>query len=77
MSDRSTSLSPSVINIALSAVTAILLLLVAWGVAEGNVIASSSFVGTSYRLDIGAVARGAPLVVRIEAGNRAKNFIVR
>jgi two-component system sensor histidine kinase LytS len=40
MSDRSTSLSPSVINIALSAVTAILLLLVAWGVAEGNVIAS-------------------------------------
>ena len=44
---------------------------------QGNVIASSSFVGTSYRLDIGAVARGTPLVVRIEAGNRAKNFIVR
>ena len=44
---------------------------------QGNVIAFSSFVGTSYRLDIGAVACGAPLVVRIEAGNRAKNFIVR
>ena len=44
---------------------------------QGNVIASSSFVGTSFRLDIGAVACGAPLVVRIEAGNRAKNFIVR
>ena len=38
--DNSASLSPSVINIALSAVTAFLLLLVAWGVAEGNVTAS-------------------------------------
>lgn len=40
MSDRSSSFSPSVINVALSAVTALLLLLVAWGVAKGNVIAS-------------------------------------
>ena len=41
MSDESsTSISPSVVNIVLSAVTAILLLLVAWGVAEGNVVAS-------------------------------------
>lgn len=40
MSDRSSSFSPSVINVALSAVTALLLLLVAWGVAEENVIAS-------------------------------------
>lgn len=40
MSDRSTSLSPNSVNVILSAVTAGLLLLVAWGVAEGNVIAS-------------------------------------
>ena len=44
---------------------------------QGNVLASVSFAGTSYRLDIGAVARGTTLVVRLESGNRAKNFVVR
>ena len=38
--DNSASLSPNSVNVILSAVTAALLLLVAWGVAEGNVIAS-------------------------------------
>lgn len=40
MSDGSSSFSPSSVNTILSAVTAVLLLLVAWGVAVGNVIAS-------------------------------------
>ena len=44
---------------------------------QGNALASVSFAGASYRFDIGAVARGMPLVVRLESGNRAKNFIVR
>lgn len=44
---------------------------------QGNALASVSFAGASYRLDIETIARGMPLVVRLESLNRTKNFIVR
>ena len=44
---------------------------------QGNTLAFATFTGTSYRVELEALARGTPLVVRIESGNRAKNFVVR
>ena len=44
---------------------------------QGNTLAYSSFAGASYRVELEGVARGTPLVVRLESGNRAKNFIAR
>lgn len=44
---------------------------------QGNALASVSFAGASYRLDIETIARGMPFVVRLESLNRTKNFIVR
>lgn len=44
---------------------------------QGNTLASVSFAGASYRIELEGLACGTPLVVRLESGNRAKNFIVR
>ena len=44
---------------------------------QGNLLASSSFAGASYRIGLEGLARGTPLVVRLESHNRAKNFILR
>ena len=44
---------------------------------QGNALASATFAGASYRVELEGLARGTPLVVRLEAGNRAKNFVVR
>ena len=44
---------------------------------QGNTLAFATFTGTSYRVELEALARGTPLVVRLESGNRAKNFVVR
>ena len=44
---------------------------------QGNALASSSFAGASYRVELDGLARGTPLVVRLEADNHAKNFVVR
>ena len=44
---------------------------------QGNALTYSSFAGASYRVELEGFTRGTPLVVRLESGNRAKNFIVR
>ena len=37
---------------------------------QGHQLASVPFAGTSYRIDLGGIARGTPLIVRIESAGR-------
>ena len=41
---------------------------------QGHLLASASFAGLSYRLELGALAHGAPLVVRLESGGHVRGY---
>ena len=41
---------------------------------QGHVLASATFAGASYRLDLGALAHGSPLVVRLESAGRSAGY---
>ena len=41
---------------------------------QGNALASASFAGQSHRLDLGRMAHGSPLVVRLELGGRLAGY---
>ncbi len=41
---------------------------------QGHALASATFAGASYRLDLGALAHGSPLVVRLESGARGAGY---
>ena len=41
---------------------------------QGNALASASFAGQSHRLDLGRIAHGSPLVVRLELGGRLAGY---
>ena len=71
MSDRSPLFSPNIANVALSAVTAAMLLLVAWGVAEGNVVASMlSGAGLAVAIVAFGTINLVPDTMRAEATER-------
>ena len=41
---------------------------------QGHALASATFAGASYRLDLGALAHGSPLVVLLESGARGAGY---
>lgn len=41
---------------------------------QGHALASATFEGASYRLDLGALAHGSPLVVRLESAGRSAGY---